>query len=472
LLDLTLAVVQYPIDRFPFKYREQERIISLLRIRERPPDGGDAHGFGLPEGRSMAGKPDKFQIFVKPGGPRCNLACRYCYYLAKEDLYPGVRSLRMSDDLLEAYIVQHIEAAAGDEIRFSWHGGEPTLCGLDFYRRIVSLQRRHLPPGRRIVNGLVTNGIRLDEEWCRFLAGEGFRVGLSLDGPRDLHDGYRVDGAGRPTHDRVLRAWTLLQRHRVPCDILCVVHDRNVGRPREVYRFFKGIGGTSLTFLPLVVPRPAVPRGVGGQSVPAAAWGDFLCTIFDEWVRNDIGRLWVQIFDEAARPVRGLEHSLCIFRETCGDIPVLEHSGDLYSCDHFVDPEHRLGNIRQVRLAELLRSPAQEHFGRAKRDSLPRYCRQCEVLDMCRGGCPKDRFLRTPDGEEGLNYLCTGWKQFFTHVRPVFEKLVPLWRAGADPARLMAAARDNKPGGAPGIGRNDLCPCGSGKKYKNCCLRG
>ncbi len=391
----------------------------------------------LPDGRP---RPD-FQLFAKPGGALCNLACRYCYYLDKEALYPATGPTRMEEGMLERYIVQHLEAAGGGEARFSWHGGEPTLLGVDYFRTIVALQKRHAPAGAPVFNALVTNGTLLDEEWGRFLAEESFAVGLSLDGPADLHDAYRVGRGGRPTHDAVLRGWELLARHRIPTDILCVVHAHNVRHPRRVYRFFKEIGATYVGFLPVVERRDDFPHGVSPQSVPARAFGSFLTTIFDEWVGNDVGRILVQTFDEAARPARGLEHSLCVFRETCGDVPVLEHNGDVYSCDHFVDEAHRLGNIAETPLAALVASDAQRAFGNAKRDRLPRVCRECPVLDMCHGGCPKDRFLRTPDGEEGLNYLCRGLKGFFTHARPVFERLVPLWRAGASPEEIMRAAR-------------------------------
>lgn len=422
------------------------------------------------EGSVGAVAANGFQIFVKPTGAVCNLDCQYCYYLEKEHLYPDVDSFRMSDDILEEYIVQHIEASNGDVIRFSWHGGEPTILGVDYFRQIVALQHRHGPPDRRIFNAIVTNGTLLDDEWCRFLAAEGFAVGLSLDGPSELHDRYRVTKGGKPTHGQVMRAHRLLRRHRVPCDILCVVHDANVEYPERVYRFFKEIGATYVGFLPLVERRGDLPGGVGEHTVPAEAFGSFLCTIFDEWVRHDIGRVMVQIFDEAARPIRGLEHSLCIFRETCGDIPVLEHSGDLFSCDHFVDREHLLGNIQEIRLAEMLRGPAQLKFGTDKRDSLPRYCLDCDVRSMCNGGCPKDRFIRTPDGEEGLNYLCAGYKKFFAHCRPTFEKLVPLWKAGASFEELMRVARGVEKKTSVQAGRNDPCPCGSGRKYKHCCL--
>ena len=391
--------------------------------------------------RPAATDPSGFQVFAKPGGPICNLDCRYCYYLEKADLYPEVRSFRMSHALLEEYIVQHVEAATGEVIRFSWHGGEPTLLGLDYFRTIASLQRRHRPPGKRITNGLVTNGILVDEGWCRFLAAEGYAVGISLDGPAELHDRYRVTKGRKPTHKQVVRAFRLLRQHRVPCDVLCVVHAANARYPREVYRFFKDIGATYVGFLPLVERRGDPPSGVGDATVPADALGSFLCTVFDEWVRNDIGRIMIQNFDEAARPLRGLDHSLCVYRETCGDVPVLEHNGDLFSCDHFVDGKHLLGNIQRSRLGELLRDAKLLRFGREKRDLLPRYCRECAVLPMCNGGCPKDRFSRTSDGEGGLNYLCAGYKRFFSHSRPILERLVPLWKAGASATELMAVAR-------------------------------
>jgi uncharacterized protein len=400
----------------------------------------------------------EFQIFAKPIGAVCNLDCRYCYYLKKQDLYPEAESFRMPEDVLEEYIRQHIEARPSETVSFSWHGGEPTVLGLDYFRRIVALQRKHRPLGRRIFNGIQTNGILLDEEWCRFLAAESFGVGLSLDGPAELHDCYRVTRGQEPSHQQTMRGYELLRRHQVPCDILCVVHDRNVRHPLQVYRFFREIGAKYLGFLPVVERMPEAEGGISPHTVPAEAFGTFLSTILDEWLRRDVGRIAVQIFEEASRPARGLEHSLCIFRETCGDIPVIEHNGDFYSCDHFVDPEHRLGNIRQRPLAELLDSPEQIAFGRAKRDALPQYCLDCEVRDMCNGGCPKDRFLRTPDGEPGLNYLCAGFRSFFHFSRPHLARLAPAPAPETIPVRA-----------APKTGRNDPCPCGSGRKYKKCC---
>ena len=369
-----------------------------------------------------------FQVFVKPAGAACNLACRYCYYLEKDGLHPRGQPRRMSDDLLESYIIQHIEASPDEVIRFSWHGGEPTVLGLDYFRKIVDLQRTHAPRGRKIVNGMQTNGTLLDEEWGRFLAETGFSVGLSLDGPRELNDRCRVTRDGQSTFEETLCGYGILRRHGVPTDILCVVAADNVRRPVDVYRFFKSIEASYLTFLPLVDPQPGSPRGVSPDTVPAEAWGDFLCAVFDEWVEADIGRIKVQIFEEAARTAFGLDHSLCIFRPVCGDIPVVEVNGDFYSCDHFVDSEHRLGNILRTPLVDLLESREQRQFGEAKQTSLPRLCRECDVLEMCRGECPKNRFLRTPAGEPNLNYLCAGYKKFFRHSRPFVAAVAAEWR--------------------------------------------
>jgi len=413
----------------------------------------------------MARASRDFQVFAKPIGSLCNLACSYCYYLEKGKLYLAGEQ-RMSEALLEDYITQHIDASSGPEVRFSWHGGEPTLLGLDYFRAIVALQRRHRPPGWRIVNGIQTNATLLDEDWCRFLADEDFAVGVSLDGPQPMHDRYRVTRHGGPTHERAMRGYALLQEHGVNCDILCVVNEHNVQHPSSVYRFFKQIGARYLTFLPLVERRPGTEGGVSRRSVPAADWGEFLCSIFDEWVSHDVGRVEVQLFEEVARTALGQEHALCIFRETCGDIPVIERNGDLYSCDHFVDREHRLGNIRERRSLELLESPAQRAFGRAKRDRLPDYCRACDVREMCNGECPRNRFVHTPDGQPGLNYLCEGYKRFFAACRPFVAALrLAHTSAGEAPQTVTTP---NPPRG--GTRRNDPCPCGSGRKYKHCCL--
>ena len=411
----------------------------------------------------------EFQVFAKPGGSACNLNCRYCYYLNKRDLPRDDDARCMPGPMLEAYIARHIDACPGKTVRFSWHGGEPTVLGLEYFRKIVSLQRKHRKQGQRIENGMQTNGTLLDADWCRFLAGERFSVGISIDGPPELHDAYRHTKNGNPTHERVMNGYALLRKHSIPHDILCVVNAENVRNPIRVYRFFKEIGARTIGFLPLVEPQPATPAGVSPRSVPAEAWGDFLCAIFDEWVRQDIGSIKVQIFEEAASTAFGREHALCIFRRTCGDIPVVEKNGDFYACDHFVDAEHRFGNVLDTPLSELLDSPAQRAFGQQKQETLPAYCRKCEVLEMCNGECPKNRFALTPDGEPGLNYLCAGYQRFFTHCRPFVDQVAALWHE----PNIGPEAPEGRPRQIKTrikTGRNDPCPCGSGRKYKKCCL--
>jgi uncharacterized protein len=409
----------------------------------------------------------EFQVMAKPVGALCNMACRYCYYLEKSELYPSAESLRMSDDLLEDYIRQHLETCRTNPVMFAWHGGEPTLLGVEYFRRIVEIQTRYRSVHRQIVNCIQTNGTLIDEEWCRFLMTNRFHVGLSMDGPRELHDAYRIAATGGPTHKQVLHAFSLLKRHRVSFDVLCVVHAANVRRPGAVYRFFRDIGVEFLQFLPLVRPDAA---SVPGESVPAAAYGEFLCSIFDEWSERDVGRMVVQNFEEAALTARGMAHALCVFRETCGDVIVVEHNGDAYCCDHFVTPANRLGNIRQTPLAELLESEQLRAFGRRKRDGLPKACHDCEVLAYCNGGCPKDRVLPTETGEAGLNYLCVGLKQFFLHAAPHLRRLAVGPHSAATTAEDMAS-RFRHGSAESQVGRNELCPCGSGLKYKKCCLK-
>ena len=353
---------------------------------------------------------DDFQVFVKPVGAICNLACQYCYYTEKEHLYPEGTGFRMEDDLLEEYIIQHIGASPGPELFFSWHGGEPTLAGVEFFERVVALQQKHLPENRSIINGLQTNGTLLTHEWCRFLKKENFVVGISLDGPEDLHSAFRFRKGGQSCFDEVIRGYHLLMQYHIPCEILCVVNSRNVHYPLRTYRFFKELNARYITFLPLVEKQTNSGKLVSERSVPAKAFGEFLCAIFDEWKIADIGSIKIQIIEEALRTAFGVEHTLCIFKTTCGGVPVLERNGDLYSCDHFVNKGHLLGNIRETYFSQLLESPAQIAFGQAKLTSLPDYCLKCEVREMCNGACPKDRFIITPGGEPGLNYLCEGYQ--------------------------------------------------------------
>jgi uncharacterized protein len=429
-------------------------------------------------------------VIAKPIGPVCNIACEYCFYLRKESLYPKGEQWRMSDDTLEAYVRQYIEAQPNsvDQIDFAFQGGEPTLMGLDFFRRVVRFQQKHGRSGLRIHNSLQTNGIRLDDEWCGFLREHNFLVGLSMDGPEDLHDRYRVDRNGQGTFDQVVRAMERLRSHGVQFNVLCCVNRINGDHPLRVYRFFRESGVDFIQFIPIVERRDGVqlyedpgdvrPEAlVTERSVKPKQFGRFLIGVFDEWVRRDVGRVFVRDFDQALAAWMDVGASLCVYAEECGRATAIEHNGDLYSCDHFVDPDHKLGNIHESPIVELANAPAQEDFGHGKSQSLPRYCRQCEFRFACHGGCPKDRFLKTPDGEPGLNYLCAGYKMFFAHIDPHMKAMAAELKAGRPAAGVMRRVRVKEQrarhqGVASGpIGRNDPCPCGSGKKYKTCCLR-
>lgn len=371
---------------------------------------------------------DDFQVFAKPVGASCNLACSYCYYLDKSDLYaqPGLQ--RMSYEVLELYISQHIQASAEQTVFFSWHGGEPTLAGLPYFRRIVELQKKHLPDNRFVTNGIQTNGTLLTEEWCRFLKEENFMVGISLDGPERFHSANRFRKDGKSSFDAVLSGFSFLKSHQIPCEILCVVNSKNVRLPIEVYRFFKSLNAEFLTFIPLVERISSGNKQVSDRTVPAKAFGEFLCAIFDEWKNIDIGTVKIQIFEEALRTAFGLDHALCIFKPTCGRVPAVEHNGDFYSCDHFVNSDYLVGNIGKSSLITLLERLEQKTFGQAKLDSLPEYCLKCEVRAMCNGACPKDRFIETPEGNSGLNYLCEGYRLFFNHCKPFVEEVAAVWK--------------------------------------------
>lgn len=370
----------------------------------------------------------EFQIFAKPVGALCNLKCKYCYYLEKKALYPNDRSLTMSDDILERYILQLMEASTEETINFSWHGGEPLMAGLDFFRKAVSLQKKHKPYGRKIINGIQTNGTLVDESWASFLAEENFTVGISIDGPGDLHNRYRTTPDGKSSLHLTLRGYEILRNHRIACEILCVVNSFNVKFPLVVYNFFKQLGAKYITLLPLVERRPGTKSGVSRASVPSLEFGQFLNSVFDEWIENDIGKIKIQVFEEAARTAFNQDHTLCIFKENCGGVPVVEHNGDFYSCDHFVNKENLVGNIQNDSISEFLDCEKQQAFGKTKSLALPRYCFECEVKSMCNGECPKNRFINTPDGEPGLNYLCEGYKTFFTYCRPFVQAIATAWR--------------------------------------------
>lgn len=372
--------------------------------------------------------PSDFQIFVKPVGPECNLKCRYCYYLGKNTLFSTDHQFHMNDELLETYIIQHIKASKESTINFSWHGGEPLLAGIDFYRKATRLQRKYRPEGSQIINGIQTNGTLLNDDWCRFLAKEKFIVGISIDGPGDLHNSHRRTRDDKSTSDQVLKGYELLKKNGILPEILCVVNSDNVRYPVVIYNFFKQLGAEYMSFLPLVEPIYGSTTEVSRNTVPSGDFGYFLSAIFDEWVEKDIGDIKIQIFEEAARTAFNQEHTLCIFKKNCGRVPVVEHNGDFYSCDHYVDKTHRLGNISSHSIAYYLACNRQRSFGTAKSSTLPGYCIKCEVRPMCNGECPKNRFITTPDGEKGLNYLCSGYKYFFNHCRPFVEAIGEVWK--------------------------------------------
>jgi uncharacterized protein len=369
----------------------------------------------------------EFQVFAKPVGSLCNLHCSYCYYLEKKSLYPETAHLHMDDDILEKYIVQHIEASTGPVIAFSWHGGEPLLAGIEFYKKVLALQSSLKPSDRVILNGIQTNGTLINEEWSRFFADNGFLVGISIDGPAWLHDIFRRTKDGGATARKVIRGIKLLKIYGIIPELLCVVNSENVRHPLIIYNFCKQLGAKYLTFLPLVERNPSASNGFSKDSVPAEEFGYFLSAIFDEWVAKDIGDIKIQIIEEAARTAFNQDHTLCIFKENCGGVPVVEHNGDFYSCDHYVDKAHLLGNIKDHSLAYFLDSEIQKEFGMVKSVSLPDFCIECEVRSMCNGECPKNRFIFTPDDTSGLNYLCKGYKYFFNHVRPFVEAIAKEW---------------------------------------------
>lgn len=375
-----------------------------------------------------------FHVMAKPSGAKCNLDCKYCFYLEKESLFPA-GPMRMSDEVLEAYVIEYLASQSGPEVVFAWQGGEPTLMGLDFFERAVALQKQH-GQGRRIANAFQTNGVLLDDAWGGFLRRERFLVGVSIDGPAELHDRYRVDKGGKPTFEKVLRGIRLLQKHGVEFNTLTVVHRENARRPLEVYEFLKGIGSTHLQFIPLV-DRVGDTDQAAEWSVVAEDYGHFLTTIWDAWIRRDVGKVFVQLFDVMLGVWLGQPAGLCLFRETCGDAVALEHNGDLFSCDHFVTPRHRIGNLLDQSLGDMVLSERQREFGRSKQGTLPRYCLQCDVRFACNGECPKNRFIRTPDGEAGLNYLCAAYKRFLHHANPGLRGMAALALSRRLPAEIM-----------------------------------
>ena len=426
-----------------------------------------------------------FHLLAKPSGSICNIDCKYCFFLSKEALYPEDERHRMSDETLEAYIRQLLEAHGADVV-VAWQGGEPTLMKLDFFERAVALVDQYKREEQRVQHTIQTNGIALDDEWCAFFKRHDFLVGLSVDGRREIHDAYRVDRRGRGTFDLVMKGLDRLRRHEVDVNILCCVHAANENRGRDVYRFFRDeLGAKWIQFIPIVerATRDTIDIAnmgwskdegrkrllytqtgdvVTDRSVGREQYGRFLIEVFEEWVRHDIGKVFVQLFDVTLEALFG-RHLLCVHAPTCGDAPALEFNGDLYACDHFVEPKYLLGNIHETPMRDLVASLEQREFGDAKKRTLTSQCERCDVLDLCNGGCPKDRFALSRDGEHGQSYLCPSFELFFSHVRGAMRSMAELLEQDRAPAELMKR-----------IARADAadpyrpCPCGSGKKLRFC----
>jgi len=376
-----------------------------------------------------------YNVIAKPIGSICNLDCEYCYYLEKEDLYPETKSFKMSGDVLESYIRQYIHSQpfGTKEVTFVWQGGEPTLMGLPFFRKAFALQQKYARPGMNITNSFQTNGTRLHDDWARFFKDRDVLVGISIDGPEEIHDEFRPDKSGYGSFQQVMQGLELLNKHDVRFNTLTCVQSDNSSYPVKIYRFLKSIGSTHMQFIPIVEPMP--DGSVSYRSVHPKKYGTFLNGVFNEWLRqDDVGTIFVQDFDVALNLVYGNSSPVCVHAETCGHALAIEHNGDLYSCDHFVYPEYRLGNILDEKMLDMHESERQERFGMDKKDRLPGYCLECEFLSICNGGCPKDRIVETPDGEPGLNYLCQGYKTFYAHSVPVFRKMAKALEMGY-PAR-------------------------------------
>ncbi len=395
-----------------------------------------------------------FSCMIKPIGSECNLDCVYCYYLDKgQTIYESRKSV-MSPELLEKVTKQYLEGNSSPEVPFVWHGGEPLLAGIGFYQKALALQKKYCG-GKRVVNSLQTNGTLLNNEWCKFFHDNDFLIGISIDGPEDIHNAYRINKAGKPTFSRVIAGIEMIRKHRVEFNTLSVVNSKSEGRGTDVYRFLKQTGSKFMQFMPVVEytidanggsrPVIAAPGTKGASiapwSVSPLGYGKFLTDIFDEWVLTDVGNIFVQHFDLALAQWVGVNPGLCIYAETCGDALAVEHNGDVYSCDHFVYPEYRLGNITEKELCLLVKDPGQVKFGLDKRNTLPRYCLSCRFYFACRGECPKHRFLTSPAGEANLNALCEGFKYFYNHIEPYMERMKSLLLQNRPPAEVMEWAR-------------------------------
>lgn len=400
-------------------------------------------------------------IMAKPTGPQCNLNCEYCFYTEKTVLFPDKATVCMPDPILERYVREYITSQKTPEILFAWQGGEPMLAGLDFFRKAVKLQKKYAA-GKRISNSIQTNGTLLNDEWCKFLKLNNFLVGLSLDGPAHIHDRYRLDRKGNPTFERVMKGLSLLQKHAVEYNILCSVSRGASAHPIEIYRFLKKIGVQFIQFTPIVERKAnagAVALGLrhgiplnstrqASESIEMAPWsvepqalGDFLIQIFDEWVRNDVGVIHVMNFEWSLASWMGLPATICVFSKACGESWIIEKNGDIFLCDHFVYPQYRLGNISKTRLSAMEVSTKYREFRALKELALPTGCKNCEVMFACNGGCPKHRFVRSVDGEPGLNYLCKGYKKYFRHIHPYMKVMKQLIENGLPAAKVMDVAK-------------------------------
>lgn len=396
-------------------------------------------------------------VMAKPIGSTCNLNCKYCYYLEKEKLYQNRKKLEMSDELLELFTKSYIEAQPGKEVLFTWHGGETTLRDISFYKKALQLQKKY-GRGKQIDNVLQTNGTRLNDDWCKFFKDNHFLIGISIDGPEHCHDMYRRNKGGKPTFAQVMKGIELLQQHEVEFNTLSVINDYNVQFPLDVYRFFKEIGSQYMQFSPIVErisesradgltllpPDENIEGRLASWSVDPVKFGEFYIEIFDEWVRNDVGRYYVQLFDATLANMVGVQPGVCIFAEKCGHAVAMEFNGDVYACDHYVFPEYKLGNVRTQTIYEMVFQEKQLQFGEDKKAKLPQQCLRCEVRKFCHGECPKNRIARTADGEPGLNYLCAGLKAFFTHALPYMEFMANELHFKRAPANVMYHARGIK----------------------------
>ena len=394
-------------------------------------------------------------VMLKPAGAHCNLACKYCYYLEKNNLYQNSHRHLMSDEMLEQFTREYIEAQTMPQVLFTWHGGEPLMRSIDFYKKALALQKKYAH-GKQIDNVIQTNGTLLTDEWCEFFAQNHWLVGISIDGPQEYHDHYRVTPAGKPSWEKVMQGIQLLKKHRVEWNAMAVVNAYNAEHPLEFYHFFRDNGCQYLQFTPIVERLTEHEDGrtlaslVDNREIPLAdasvtpqQWGNFLCTIFDDWVRHDVGKTFVEIFDCTLANWMGVLPGICAYSKECGHAGVMEHNGDVYSCDHFVFPEYKLGNIREQSLIDMLYGEKQQAFSRLKHTSLPRQCKECDMEFACHGECPKNRFEKDKYGEPGLNYLCQGYYQYYTHVAPYMDFMKRELLAQRPPANIMNVLKNN-----------------------------